>query len=537
MRYVLEGGSLALEVTVTVTPTADDGVLWGSSDEGVATVSAAGVVSGVSVGETTITATSRYDATKKDDVVVRVTPEVGVSGSTDGTYLTMENVAVGAPEESGSGSRSITLDLAWDESWRGPDRPSYVAADDNWDAVWLFVKYRVEGEPWRHATLASAGHAAPDGAVFVVVADGMGAFVYRGATGYGDFRVDDLSLAWSFQADGVTPEAVLEVRVFGIEMVYVPEGSFFLGSGGTGQGEFRAGGTVDEPFEVTAQVAIALGDEAGSLHWAEEEFTGIPSGATNIDFPTGFTAFYAMKHEITQGQYVAFLNTLTQTQADARHISDGDQIAGDTVGAYTATLPHISMGSLAWADGSAYAAWSGLRPMTELEFEKAARGPATPVPDEYAWGSTGLVQATGLVFEGTVDEAPTPASANANYGFGIGRPVRVGSFAAPGRTRENAGAGYYGVLELSGNLWENVVTVGKVEGRAFTGEHGAGSLDASGAASVSGWPASDAVGAGFRGGDIFDSETRLRVSDRVDVAQDKTIRDPHHGWRGVRTAP
>jgi len=166
-----------------------------------------------------------------------------------------------------------------------------------------------------------------------------------------------------------------------------------------------------------------------------------------------------------------------------------------------------------------------------------ARGPLSPVASEFAWGSTSITQATGLVNEGTITETPTPASANANYASGISGPVRVGAFAAPGRSRRDAGAGFYGALELSGSLWERPVTVGNAEGRAFAGTHGDGSLDSGGNANVSSWPGSNAVGAGFRGGSWNNTDVGLRVSDRYGAAHTYADRDLGSGWRGARSAP
>ena len=45
---------------------------------------------------------------------------------------------------------------------------------------------------------------------------------------------------------------------------------------------------------------------------------------------------------------------------------------------------------LSWPDLCAYADWAALRPMTELEYEKACRGPNNPVLGEYAWGNTSI---------------------------------------------------------------------------------------------------------------------------------------------------
>ena len=320
----------------------------------------------------------------------------------------------------------------------------------------------------------------------------------------------------------------------------MPQGPFSLGSGGSDTGEFRAGGTTNTPFVVDRQASIALGNAAGQLMWTIKGDAGSPSGSTNASFPTGFEAFYVMKYQVTQGQYVDFLNTLTHTQASAREITRSGSrygITGRSVGSYATSLPFVAMNFMSWVDGAAFADWAGLRPMTELEFEKAARGPRRPVANEFAWGSTSITPPTGLANEGTITEWATPAAANANYGGGIGGPVRVGSFPAEGRWRRDAGAGYYGALELSGNLWERPVTVGNAEGRAFAGTHGDGALDAGGDANVASWPDSTSVGAGFRGGSWRHDAADLQVSNRLSAAKLWTGRLSNRGWRGVRSAP
>ena len=177
--------------------------------------------------------------------------------------------------------------------------------------------------------------------------------------------------------------------------------------------------------------------------------------------------------------------------------------------------------------------------MSELEYEKAARGPLAPVPNEDAWGSADVTRATGLVNEGTIDESPTPANANANGWNGSPEgPMRAGSFALPGDSRRDAGAAFYGVLELSGNVWERPVTVGNAEGRAFAGTHGDGVLDGIGRANVVSWPGADGLGAGFRGGGggRF-SDDGFDVSERDVAARTNANRIVDGGWRGARSAP
>jgi hypothetical protein len=130
--------------------------------------------------------------------------------------------------------------------------------------------------------------------------------------------------------------------------------------------------------------------------------------------------------------------------------------------------------------------------------------------------------------------------------------MRAGIFATPDSGRVAAGASYWGLMELSGNVREQVVTVGHLKGRGFAGTHGAGTLEV-----PSDWPEAkysagtgqtsgkdDAIGSGFRGGFFGDMPFALRLSDRGHAAykvRDATFsaraRQDQIGWRGVRTAP
>ena len=207
------------------------------------------------------------------------------------------------------------------------------------------------------------------------------------------------------------------------------------------------------------------------------------------------------------------------------------------------------MNYMSWADLTALLDWSGLRPMSELEYEKAGRGsrgvssPIAAVSGEYAWGSTSITQATSITNDGTGSERGQSGSNIAyNSAAGVQGPLRVGSFAAGVNTRVASGAGFYGVLELSGNVWERAVTVGRSTGRAFEGRyHGNGVLDSSGDPNVTSWPAptgvNNAVGAGFRGGAWNNSVITARLSDRYYAADTNSARYSDFGGRGVRSAP
>ncbi|MBE0638761.1 MAG: hypothetical protein IH598_09595 [Bacteroidales bacterium] len=46
----------------------------------------------------------------------------------------------------------VQFDLTWENSWRTSSEPN------NWEAAWVFVKYRVGSGEWQHAWLNDAGH-------------------------------------------------------------------------------------------------------------------------------------------------------------------------------------------------------------------------------------------------------------------------------------------------------------------------------------------------------------------------------------------
>jgi hypothetical protein len=173
--------------------------------------------------------------------------------------------------------------------------------------------------------------------------------------------------------------------------------------------------------------------------------------------------------------------------------------------------------------------------MTELEYEKSCRGNQNPAPSEYAWGNTSATAVTGLSNANNMSETASNTSANIaiTNAFPTG-PVRNGIFATSSTGRATSGAGYYGNMELSGNLWERVVTLGNATGRTFSGVHGNGTLTSGGASDVAGWPA--ATGTGWKGGSWLNTTTNsATTSDRAQAANADNTRSADAGGRGVRT--
>jgi formylglycine-generating enzyme required for sulfatase activity len=449
----------------------------------------------------------------------------------------------------------IQFDLSWDNSWR------LTSAPGNWDAAWIFAKWKLQsGGEWSHCTLSSTDkdHTAVDGAVidasFSVDDNGTGVFVYRSATGTGSNDWNQLRLQWQYGIDGVDDNVAVEVKVFAIEMVYIPQGAFYVGDADGDAPNCFHDGDDNGPYFIASEGVITVGTGDGELYYEPVNLhAGDQSGPIPEDFPKGFNAFYCMKYEISQGQYADFLNTLTATE-DANRFPDeyGNwrHTIGGTVGNRMADVLDRACNFLSWMDGVAYADWAGLRPMTELEFEKICRGTENVVDDEYVWGNANINQTVyTLANDGQPDESIANAAAepvgnalNSTVGVGIpvGGPVRCGIFATGNSTRAEAGASYYGVLDMAGNLWEREVTVGNPTCRAFTGVHGNGELSLDGYANVSDWPGYIAGevtatgGIGIRGGSL-NNVHGMRTSERNDASNTSTGRVFSFGFRGVRS--
>ena len=539
---------------------------------------------------------------ESDDEVVSAAAARFRGGPAESNQVRIDDIRL--EQGTDAGQNTVRFNLSWGhtwrEAWKEAAATSVTGAEmplENWSAAWVFAKYRLAGreeEGYFHATLSSdrARHKVPEAAaldVGLTGEKGMGVFIYRADAGSGPLDLKDIGLCWLHDADGVTDPASADVKVFALEMVYVPRGAFQVGSGGTESGSFTDGTWTDGatiPFRVDApwsgpvaegSNARRIGNSPGRLWGVSEQGLDAigPEGAVVNGYPTGYEPFYCMRYEVTRGQFTAFLNTMSS--AAFASTSGGDSShAGATytaVGRYalsgvwpnfTAAKPYQACNLLSWWDSAQFAAWAGLRPMTELEYEKACRGPRRPAVDAFAWGTAGVAGTEYVATrEGESDERMTgnddPSIGNANYDLTMpayfggptrggvsaipGSPMRAGVFATPESARVAAGASCWGILDLSGNVREQVVTVGHVKGRLFEGSHGAGTFDI-----PADWPMISggdmAIGTGYRGGFFGDLPSPLRTSDRSravfkerEASFSREARSEANGWRGVRTAP
>jgi len=473
----------------------------------------------------------------------------------------------------------VKFDVTWDNSFR-----TKGLSPDNWDAAWTFVKYRKlnSSDAWKPCKLAAkTNHVITSGFEAVQPLDSLGVFIQRADSGAGTSTLTGVKLRWDISKLNIDPTNPIEIQVFGLEMVYVPQGAFKLGSGGTETGSFTAGpwtSGATTPYSITSEASIAIGNTTGNLWGISSTGTSTigPAGTLPAEYPKGFSAFYCMKYEITQKGYVDFLNTLSRSQQAGRVTSattgtgNGGYVypvcnSGSATSRNGIYLPsvypvestpltfycnlngsttyneaddglHLACGYLNQGDVYAYLCWAGLRPMSELEFEKACRGNVTPVPNEYAWGNTTLVPVTTIANPRTDTEtAGTKGQSCVLGGYSIAGPLRSGFAATATTNRLSSGASFWGIMELSGNVYETTVSVGTLNSRFFNATNGTGVLLSNGTTAIT-WP----TDARALRGNAFNnaSTTQLCVSDRANGTNNaQTERWADAGGRGVRTAP
>ena len=429
-----------------------------------------------------------------------------ISVPTSSAFANDLRVETGSIERPANAGLRVAATVSWKNAWRNAR---------NYDAVWLFVKVRPgPNAGWRHVRLAATPRGATSTISCEPSADHVGAFCRATAASFRGNLAGDVTLEIDPASlpNNMAASPTLEARAFGVEMVYVPDGPFSVGDRDTASISHAAfyrstaNGSHGGPYRITSEAEIRVGSEEGALYYQAKypQYEGDRGGPIPAAFPKGTRAFYIMKYETLQGQYADFLNTIPHYSASFRAPLGGVDYATERGsiriegGAYVAAKPNRPANQMSWDDGTAFADWAGLRPMTELEFTKAARGPAEPVASDYPWGSsskTGLQRRVGpdddLASNGPADESRLSDS-----------------------TREALGASYWWVMDLAGSVWEKAVTIGHPRGRAFRGTHGDGTLRDYGLATNDDWPLGDneAGGYGYRGGGYYERE-RERARD------------------------
>ncbi len=458
----------------------------------------------------------------------------------------------------------VQFNVSWDNGWKN---------ETNCDGVWVFAKFRAPDGLWKHVSLKAASNAGFDYADHTpelfskgenadvgmwVPDEKKGIFLFR-TKGNGSTVSKNVQLVWDYTKDAIKPDEIMksQVKVFGLEMVYVPQEEHYVGDpkGPDGPDNTLYTYPNNGSYLIKSEDPILVDKVEGALYCDQDNPRSREDTPFTIpkEFPKGYKAFWIMKYELTSQQFCDFLNTLTRKQQQSMVEADisGDEIKNyyvktnseeehlrnaivtakkgngtvEPVKFYT-YAPARAVNFMSWSNIAAIGDWAGLRSITELEYEKACRGPKEPLVDELAWGSP-MTQDIGRVetFDGAdgsgyEKKIPQTGVVNACYGGGIA-PFDVGKKTVPdnpgfegpvsGEVFENSrhegvaekindGASYYGVRNLSGNVWERCITIGHQLGRVYDGQHGDGELDADGFCNVPNWPGKDGAGAGNRGG-------------------------------------
>ena len=324
----------------------------------------------------------------------------------------------------------VQFDMSWDNSWRD---------GINWDAAWVFIKFKKANGLWEHAKLNQAGFANGSGTAntMQVTSDKLGSWVYRSASGTGTFNATGMQLQWNYGLSGLNDVTGLEVRVFSTEMVYIPEGEFNCG-GSNSYGKFYndisftmpsySGNPVvnqrlTPPIRLLSTYSTNLFRVKGDAGIDYDNDESID----NTTFPTGYRPFYVMKYELTEQQYTDMLNTCDsiikeQIKPDPYYYYSSTIFLNN--GNYFTSKPNKACNAFNSKKYLAMKNWYGLRQISQLEMNKLTFGPLAP------------------------------------FDISGQNPVSdVGKGATSQTTFSNSGATYYGVQDIGGNLTEPVIPI------------------------------------------------------------------------------
>ena len=518
---------------------------------------------------------------------------------------------------------NIRFSISWEHSWRD---------SINWDAAWIFIKFREPKDSiwhYRHLTLSANGSNNPGTGTasmkFAFSADNKGVFYYRQGIGDGTIKMDSVKLSWNYGADNVSVIDSVEVKVFATEMVFVPTGNYCLGDGNgtsTSPAAFQMKSAPNNFAVITNNWSPVINTVNGTVYGDDATISnGIRiSGLSGIDitgdtiaeypnFPTGYRSFYCMKYPVSQGQYADFLNTLSirdtsdflysNNAVSYKSLNKKYRTALQTLDPFFVSIPtdlqrytivfdslnekyNVSRPDRAlgivYTNSTAYylsfSDWSALRPISEMEFEKACRGPLPPVYKtgigyynsqisdtssnwfgfDWPWGndtsiakntfsdSYSILQYSGIE-NGTeyftnyniYKRYINPIYSNFNSGNTItfsggdggNGPYRVGIFANDSSTRISSGATYYGIMDFGKNVTQYAVTAGNQYSRTFSYiNHGDGFLN------YLGYPDNNEF---FTGNSA--SVSNLYIPKQGAVSDRSVNYIGYHGFRCVRTAP
>lgn len=435
---------------------------------------------------------------------------------------------------------AVNFSVSWNNAWKN---------SRNHDAAWVFIKFSKAGNSYVHGKLTANGHslvaddASPEGKV-VMTDDRVGVFLELSGQHRGNVNWDvKLKLDRSSLAEIGSD---MKAEVYAIEMVYIPAGGYTTGDPDPAAIAFNAfyqsdaNGQPKGQYKINSEdQVIEIGPKDGALYYNVGRYpiyTGDQKGPVPATFPKGVQPFYIMKYETTQGLYADFLNTVSSALAakltphETPKYAEGRGSIKYEAGSYSTAYPDRPCNYITWDDGMALADWAGLRPMTELEYTKAARGPGKALSHEFPWNTDnkdGLGRYVDLDDNLKLKEGLDESKIN-------------------NANRHQYGASYFWVMDLAGSLWEKCVSIGHPIGRNFKGSHGDGLISEAGSATNADWPKgiNEEGGYGYRGGGYYQHTMKVSefnphspIAYRRYGAWSGGKRSIAYSQRYVRTAP
>ncbi len=180
-----------------------------------------------------------------------------------------------------AGTITFSCNLTQDNSWR---------TQTNFDAVWVFMKYSTDGgATWKHASMAGSGVNPAGFSIptqfqsqfeIFVPSDQKGFFVQRSGQAVGSVALTGVQFVWNYGLDGVSAAMAQAANtlhtIYGIEMVYIPQGAFYAGDGSSNSSTeyaFTQGSTVTTPWYIQNENAIQT-TGGGECHLLLSKYRG-----------------------------------------------------------------------------------------------------------------------------------------------------------------------------------------------------------------------------------------------------------------------
>lgn len=443
------------------------------------------------------------------------------------TYLVVED------------ARTIRATLSWKNSWSLSTDPA------NNDGVYITLRRRridLAKSPWEVVKPVIAETIKKgETESFVSSCKSIGILVEATSI---TKNVDSLDLRIKVESPFEQGDWVLSATAVEMASVKPSPLGFYLGDGAS---QFAFGGRDNQPIKSNFGKVDTLsisGLDKIAIKWPSER------------------SFFLMKYELSQRQFIWCFNQfpkelqltlIPELQGKAagdmafpaftnnRNGLFVESVSAETGITLETQFPFVSMSGLTPRLLSACLAWLGLRPMTELEYEWACRGPLKPIAKEAAWGTNRVMDGNDLTdslldAEKFVERPSDSLVGLANFAKPAGEaylqgPSRSGACQSIKNERVANGMGYYGHADLSGNLWELCLKASSKS--AFEGSYLANQT------SIEPWGANDEFI--VRGGawlslvfdDIRYPFRDIAVSDRFYWNYDLTIPRPTIGGRGV----